>query len=111
MILEVNRPSDKQKGKKNICGLIEFVPFRRTTEGKLKKKTKKIFKYLDLARGLENLKNMRVKVIALAIATFGTVLKGFERVVKDLEITALTETIQIPALFRSARKRRRLEET
>ena len=42
---------------------------------KLKESEKKD-KYLDLARELKKLRNMKVKIIAIVIGTFSTVIKG-----------------------------------
>ena len=60
-------------------------------------------KYLDLARELKKLWNMKVTNIPIVIDALGTVIKGWLQWVEDLEITGRVETIQITALLRSAR--------
>ena len=65
-------------------------------------------KYLDLARELKKLWNMKVKVIPIVVGAHGTVPKGLE---KGLEIRGRIETIQNTALLQSARILRRVLET
>ena len=59
--------------------------------------------YLDLAKDLKKLWNMKVTIILIVIAAFDTVTKGFVHGVEDLEITGRVKTIQITALLRLAR--------
>ena len=68
-------------------------------------------KYLDLARELKKLWNMKVTVIPIVIGAFGTVTKGLVKGLKDLKIRERVETIQTTALWRSARIPRRVLET
>ena len=63
-------------------------------------------KYLDLARELKKLWNMKVTIIPIVIVALG-LIKGLE----DLEIKGRVETIQTTALLRSARILRRFLET
>ena len=63
-------------------------------------------KYLDLARELKNLLNMKVTVMPFVIGTFGTVTKGLLKGREDIEIRGREETIQTTALLRSARTQR-----
>ena len=70
---------------------------------KLKENEKKD-KYLDLARELKKLWNMKVTIISIVIDAFCTVTK-------DLEITGWVETVQTTSLLRSARILRRILET
>ena len=72
---------------------------------------KKKDKYLDLARELKKLWNMKVTIILIVIGAFGTVTKGLLKIQKDLEVGGRVETIQTTALLRTARKLRRVLET
>ena len=75
------------------------------------KESKKRDTYLDLTRELRKLWNMKVTVIPIVIGALGTVLKGFERALEELEIGGRIETIQTTALLRSANILRRVLET
>ena len=68
-------------------------------------------KYLDLARELKKLWNMKVTIISSMISAFGTVTKGLLKGLKDLEVGGGVETIQTIALLRTARILRRVLET
>ena len=74
------------------------------------KKSKKINRYLDLARELKRLCYIMVKMMLIVAGAFGTVSKGFERRRKKLEISEKIETIQITVLFTSTRILRRVQE-
>ena len=59
-------------------------------------------KYLDLARELKNLWNMKVTIVPIVIGAFGTtkwLLKGLE----DLEVGGRIKDIQMTALLRTDR--------
>ena len=73
---------------------------------KLKEYEKKD-KYLDLARELKKLWNMKVTIVPIVMGAFGTVTKGLE----DLEVGGWVETIQTTALLKTARILRRVLET
>ena len=75
---------------------------RLTTEIKLKECEKKDM-YLDLARELKKLWNMKVTIILIVIRVFGTVTKGLLKRLEDLEAGGRVETIQTTALLRTAR--------
>ena len=60
---------------------------------KLKENEKKD-KYLDLARELKKLLNMKVMVILIVIGGLGTVTKELIQGLEDLEIRGRVETIQ-----------------
>ena len=60
---------------------------------KLKENIKKDM-YLDLARKLKKLWNMKVTVMPIIIGALGTVTKGLVQRLKDLEIRERVETIQ-----------------
>ena len=77
---------------------------------KLKENEKKD-KYLDLARELKKLWNMKVTVIPIIIGAHGTVTKGLIQGLEDLEITGRMETIQTKPLLRYARIHRDVLET
>ena len=68
-------------------------------------------KYLDLAKELKNLWNMKVKVIPIVIGALNTVTKGLVQGLEDLEIRERVETIQTTGLSKSGRILRRVLET
>ena len=68
-------------------------------------------KYLDLARELKKLQNMKVTIIPIVISALGTVTKGLVQGQEVLKITGQVETIQTTALLRSARILKRVLET
>ena len=67
--------------------------------------------YLDLARELTKLWNLKVTIITIVIGVFGTVTKGLLKGQEDLEVRGRLETIQTTALLRTARILRRVMET
>ena len=73
--------------------------------------TEKIQKYLDLARELKKLWNMKVKVVPIVIGALETIPKALEKNLGELEIRGRIETIQTTALLGSARILRRVLET
>ena len=76
---------------------------------KLKESEKKD-KYLDLARELKKLWNMKVTIIPIVIGALGTITKALINGLEGLEITGQMETIQTTGLLRSARILRRVLE-
>ena len=68
-------------------------------------------KYLDLARELKKLWNMKVRIVPIVICAFGTITKDLSKGLQDLEVGGRVETIQMTALLRTARKLRRVLET
>ena len=68
-------------------------------------------KYLDLARELKKLWNMKVTIIPIVIGAFGPLTKGLLNGLEDLEVGGRVETIQMTALLRTARILRRVLET
>ena len=66
-------------------------------------------KYLDLARELKKLWNMKVTVISIVNGVLRTVPKGLEKELEELEIGWRAKTIQNTALLRSARILRRVQ--
>ena len=75
------------------------------------KESEKKDKYLDVARELKRLWNMKVRIIPIVIGVFRTVSKGLLKEMEDLEVEGRVETIQTTALLRTARILRRLLET
>ena len=57
------------------------------------KKSEKRDKYLDLARELKRLWNMKVAIIPILIGAFGTVTKGLLKGLEYLEVGGRVETI------------------
>ena len=72
------------------------------------KECEKKDKYLDLARELKKLWNMKVTIIPIVIGALGTVTEGLVQRLEDLEIKGRVETIQTTAILRSARILRRV---
>ena len=67
--------------------------------------------YLEFARELKKLWNIRVTIISIVVGAFGTVTKWLVKGLEDLEITGWVENIQTTALLRSARILRRVWKT
>ena len=67
------------------------------------KECEKKDKYLDFARELKKLWNMKVTIIPIVIGAFGTVTKGLLKGLEDLKVGGRVETIQTTALLRTAR--------
>ena len=96
------------KKKKRICKIVDFaVPADHRI--KLKEYEKKD-KYLNLARELKKLWNMKETIILIVIGAFGTVTKGLLQGQEDLEVGERVETIQT-TILRTARILRRALET
>ena len=99
----------KKKKKKRICKIVDFaVPADHRIN---LKECEKKDKYLNLARELKKLWNMRVTIVPIVIGAFGTVTKGLLKRLEDLEFGGRVETIQMTALLRTARILRRVLET
>ena len=77
---------------------------------KLKESEKKD-KYLDLARELKKLWNIKVTIIPIVIGTFSTLTEGLLKGLEDLEVGGRVETIQTTTLLRTARILRRVLKT
>ena len=94
--------------KKKICKIVDFaVPADHRIN--LKESEKKD-KYLDLARELKKLWNMKVTIVPIVIGALGTITKGLLKGLEDLEIGGRTETIQTTALLGTTRILRRVLE-
>ena len=74
-----------------ICKIVDFaVP----ADHRIKlKKSERRDKYLDLARELKKLWNMKVTIIPIVIGAFGTVTKGLLKSLEDLEVGGRVESI------------------
>ena len=70
------------------------------------KKSEKIDKYLNLARGLTKLWNMSVTLVPIVVDALGTVPKGLEKGLEGLEFRGRIKIILSTALKRSAEKKR-----
>ena len=97
------------KKKKRICKIVDFaVPADHRIN--LKESEKKD-KYLDLARELKKLWNMKVTIVPVVTGALGTITKGLLRGMEDLEVGGRVESIQTTALLRTVRILRRVLET
>ena len=95
--------------KERTCRIVDIaVPANHRV--KLKESEKKD-KYLDFAKELKKLWNMKVTIIPIVIGALGTVIKGLVKEVEDLEIRGRVETIQTTTLLRTAKILRRVLET
>ena len=103
------RPLNNQQKKKRICKVVDFA-VSADHRIKLKECVKKD-KYLDLARELKKLWNMKVTIVPIVIGAFSTVTKGLLKGLEDLEVGGREETIQTTALLKTARILRRVLET
>ena len=71
----------KKRKEKRICKIVDFaVP---ADHGIKLKESEKKDKYLDLARELKKLWNMKVTIILIVIGAFGTVTKGLLKGLED----------------------------
>ena len=75
------------------------------------KESEKKDRYLELAREIKNLWNMKVTIVPIVIGALGTVTKGLLKGLEDLEIGGRVETIQTTVLLRTVRILRRVLET
>ena len=100
---------NNKKKKKKIWKIVGFaVP----ADHRIKlKECEKRDKYLNLARELKKLWNMKVTIITIVIGVFGTVTKGLLKGLEDLEVSGRMETTQTTALLKMARILRRVLET
>ena len=78
--------------RKRICKIVDFaVPADHRIN--LKESEKK-YNYLDRARELKKLWNMKVTIVLIVIGSLGTVTKGLLKGLEDLEVSGRVETIQ-----------------
>ncbi len=83
----------KKKKKKRICKIVDFA-VQGDHSIKLKECEKRD-KYLDLARELKKLWNMKVTIVPIVIGALGTVTNGLLKGLEDLEVSGRVETIQM----------------
>ena len=95
--------------RKRICKSVDIVVPRDHRINL--KESKKKDKYLDLARELKKVWNMKVTIVPIVIGVLGTVTKGLLKGLEVLEVGGRVETIQATALLRTARILRRVLET
>ena len=99
----------KKKKKKKICKIVDFaVPADHRIN---LKECEKKNKYLDLARKLKKLWNMKVTIVPIVIGAFGAITKEFLKGLDDSEDGGRVETIETTALLRTARILRRVLDT
>ena len=97
------------KKKKIIYKIVDFAVL---ADHRIKlKEFEKKYKYLDLARELKKLWNMKVTIIQILIGAFITVTKGLLKGLEDLEVGGRVETTQTTTLLITARILRRVLET
>ena len=93
-------------------GISKIVDLAVLADHRIKlKECEKKSKYLELARKLKKLWNMRVTIVPIVIGAFGTVIKGLSKGLEDLEVGGREETIQTTALLKTARIVTRVLET
>ena len=107
--VQKTRPHNNQQKKKKICKIDDFaVPADYRIN--LKESEKKD-KYLDFARELKKLWNMKVTIVPIVIGALGKITKELLKGLEDLEVGGRVETIQTTALLRTASILRRVLET
>ena len=99
-----------KKKKKRFCKIVDFDVPADHRKKNLKECEKK-YKYLDLARELKKLWNMKVTIVPIVSGAFGTMTKGLLKGLEDLEVGGRVETTQTTALLKTARILRRVLET
>ena len=103
------RPFNNQQQKKRICKIVDFAVL---ADHRIKlKESEKKDRYLDLARELKKLWNIKVTIVPIVIGAFGTITKGLLKGLEDLEVGGRVETIQMTALLKTAKILRRVLET
>ena len=75
------------------------------------KESEKKHKYLDLARELKKLWNIKVTLIPNVIGALGIITEGLLKRLEDLKITRRVDTTQTAALLKSVRILRRVLDT
>ena len=94
---------------KRICKIVDFaVPADHRIN---LKECEKKDKYLNLARELKKLWNMKVTIVPIVISDFGSITNILLKGLEDLEVGGRIETIQTTTLLRTARILRRVLET
>ena len=102
------RPNNNKQKKRRICKIVDFaVP----VDHRIKLKECEKDNYLDLARELKKLWNMKVTIVPIVIGAFGTLTEWLLKGLEDLEVGRREETIQTTVLLKAARILRRVLET
>ena len=87
--------------KKRICKIVDFAV---SADHRINlKESKKKDKYLDLARELKKVWNMKLTIVPIVIGALGTITKWLLKGLENLEVGGRVETIQTTALVRTAR--------
>ena len=74
--------------------IYKIVDFAVPADHRIKlKECERRDKYLDLARELKKLWNMKMTIIPIVIGAFGTVTKGLLKGLEDLEVGGRVETM------------------
>ena len=102
----MTKPYDNQQ-KRRIFKIVDFAVLadHRINLKEWEKKDK----YLDLARELKKLWNMKMTIVPIVI--LGTITKGLLKGLEDFEAGGWVETIQTTALLKTARILRRVLKT
>ena len=99
------RPHNNQQ-KNKICKIVDFAV---SADHRINlKESEKKDKYLDLARELKKLWNMKVTIVPIVIGALGIITTGLLKVLKELEVGGRVETIQTTALLRTDKILRRV---
>ena len=106
-LIPARRPAliiiNKKKKKKKICKIVDFAVL---DDNRINlKESEKKDKYLDLARELKKLWNMKVTIVPNVIGALGTITKGLLKGPEDLEIGGRTENFFVPADHREKIKK------
>ena len=111
-LIPARRPDLIMTNKKKKKRIWKIVDFAVPVDNRINlKECEKKDKYLDLARELKKLWNMKVTIVPIVIGALGTITKGLLKGLEDLEVGRRIETIQMTALHRTARILRRVLET
>ena len=103
---QTTRPYNNQQKKKRTSRIVDFAV---SADHKVKlKENEEKNKYLDLAREVKKLWNMKMTIV---IGSLGTVTKWLIKGLEALEAEGRVETNQITPLLRSARILRRVLKT
>ena len=95
--------------KKRNCKIVDFaIPADHRIK---RRECEKKDKYLELARELKKLWDMKVTIISIVTGALGTLTKGLLKGLDDLEVGGRVETIQTTAFLRTDRILRRVLET
>ena len=82
----------KKKKKMKICKIVDFAV---TADNRIKmKECEKRDKYIDLARELKKLWNMKVRIIPIVIGAFGTVTKRLLKGLEDLDVGTFIQQLE-----------------